>query len=430
MTLFDDLQARGLIHQFTEAEVPLAEFLEGGQRCVYAGFDPTADSLHVGHLIPLLGLRRFQRAGHTVIALAGGATGLVGDPSGKSAERNMLTREVLGANVAAIKGQLERLLDFSDGKALLVDNLDWTGELTLLEFLRDVGKHFTINAMQRKDSVKNRIERKGSGISFTEFSYMLLQANDFLHLHRAHGCQIQIGGSDQWGNITCGTELIRRSGGEGHVYGMTMPLLCNSDGSKFGKTAAGAVWLDPNKTSPFAFRQFWHGTTDDDVVERLLYFTDLPLDEIQALGAEVKEKPYQAQRKLAWEMTCLVHGEEVAQRVEQAVKVLFDPKADLREIPLEMMADAFAGAPLTELPRERFSGDGLPLLDLVVETVHAGAQKRGQARREIEKDTCISLNGTKWTDSTAAVTASELLHDRFLVVRKGKKNQFLVKVVD
>ena len=431
MSLFEDLNARGLIHQFTEAEVPLAEFLETGSRCVYAGFDPTADSLHVGHLIPLLGLRRFQRAGHKVIALAGGATGLVGDPSGKSAERNMLTREVLAANVAAIKGQLERLLDFGSGSAELVDNVDWTGGLTLLDFLRDVGKHFTINAMTRKDSVKNRIEREGSGISFTEFSYMLLQANDFLHLSRTRGCQIQIGGSDQWGNITCGTELIRRaSGGEQHVYGMTMPLLCNSDGSKFGKTAAGAVWLDPDKTSPFAFRQFWHGTTDDDVVQRLLYFTDLPLDEVQALGAEVKTQPYQAQRRLAREMTALVHGESTAEQVERAAAVLFDPKADLREIPLSMMADAFAGAPLVAIPRARFSGDGVPLLDLVVETVHGGAQKRGQARREIEKEACISLNGAKWTDPNATVGASELLHDRYLVVRKGKKQQFLVEATE
>ncbi|MEZ6183746.1 MAG: tyrosine--tRNA ligase [Planctomycetota bacterium] len=221
MKLFDELQARGLVHQFSEGEPSLPEFLETGSRCVYAGFDPTADSLHVGHLIPILGLRRFQRAGHKVLALAGGATGLVGDPSGKSAERNMLTREELAANVAAIKGQLERLLDF-DGDAELVDNLDWTAQVSFLDFLRDVGKRFTINTMLRKDSVKNRLEREGAGISFTEFSYMLLQANDFLHLHRTRGCQLQIGGSDQWGNITCGTELIRRSTeGDAQVYGMT-----------------------------------------------------------------------------------------------------------------------------------------------------------------------------------------------------------------
>ena len=429
-TLLTELKARGLIHQVTEQDPPIEKLLQSPQ-AVYAGFDPTASSLHVGNLIPLLGLKRFQEAGHKAIALAGGATGMVGDPSGKSAERNLLDKEALQANVASIKAQLEKFLDVSGPRGALVDNLSWTEDVSFLSFLRDVGKHFTINAMMRKDSVKARLERdSGEGISFTEFSYMLLQANDFLHLYQNHGCTVQIGGSDQWGNITAGCELIRRKLHRA-AYGLTFPLLQNTDGSKFGKTAQGAVWLDPARTSPFAFRQFWFKSSDDDVISRIKIFTFLPLDEIAALqeAVESKSEPNVAQRKLAQVMTELVHGPTEAARVEKAVAVLFNPKADLRELPAEYVADAFEGAPTLEIPRAEFADQGMPLVDLVVRAVYAGESKRGAARRDISAN-AISINGSKWTDEGAVVKAADLLHDRFVVVRKGKRNNFLVRVVE
>ncbi|MGE0709893.1 MAG: tyrosine--tRNA ligase [Planctomycetota bacterium] len=428
-SLLQDLEARGLVHQIAEPhDAPLRELL-ATQQTVYCGFDPTSTSLHVGNLIPLLALRRFQQAGHRVIALAGGATGMVGDPSGKSAERNLLTREQLQQNLDGIKAQLRRFLDF-DGPnaALLVDNLDWTADLRLLEFLRDTGKHFHVNVMIKKDSVRDRLEREGEGISFTEFSYMLLQALDFQHLFERHGCRIQVGGSDQYGNITAGTELIRRRL-RGQAYGLTFPLLLKSDGSKFGKTAGGdAVWLDPARTSPFAFRQFWFNTGDELVITLLRRFTFLPLERIAELEAGLKERPQQAQRALAIEMTALVHGEETSLQVEKAAEVFFNPRGDLREMPPAMLEDAFAEAPTTELPRTRLEGEGISWWDLVVEVVYAGAQKRGAAKRDIESN-AVALNGEKAADPERRVTAADLIHDRFLVLRKGKKQQFLAKVV-
>jgi len=473
-SFFAELEARGLIHQVSESSAgPSArELLDTPGQCVYAGFDPTAPSLHVGHLIPILGLRRFQQAGHRVIALAGGATGLVGDPSGKSEERNMLAAETLRANVAAVKGQLEQLLDFEgENPALLVDNLDWTQGLTLLDFLRDVGKHFSINAMLRKDSVRNRLGAlsliglgrraveelvadgkvgadavgaeleavKGlhgklsdaaeeTSISFTEFSYMLLQGFDFLHLFRTQSCNVQVGGSDQWGNITCGTELVRRITGE-HAHALTFPLLTNSDGSKFGKTVAGAVWLDPAMTSPFAFRQFWFNTSDADVVHRLRYFTFLPLDEIAELAATLDSDPQAVKRRLAREMTALVHGEAEAAKVEQAIELFFGG-GDLRDVPPEYIEDALGGAPVTELPRERFAGDGVAWLELVTTAVSEGgkALSKGAARRLVQQSS-LALNGEKLADPERAVTGADLIHDRYLVLKKGKKHHFLVKAV-
>jgi tyrosyl-tRNA synthetase len=429
VTLFAELEARGLVHQVTDHEVPLARALEQPQ-VVYAGFDPSASSLHVGNLVPLLGLVRFQRAGHRPIALAGGATGLIGDPSGKNEERNLLDRERLAHNLACIKEQLKKFLDFGGSRAAtLVDNLDWTGSLPVLDFLRDVGKHFTINAMLRKDSVQNRIEREGSGISFTEFTYSLLQANDFLVLARQHGCTIQVGGSDQWGNITAGIDLVRRVLGK-HVYGLTFPLLMNTDGSKFGKTAKGAVFLDKAMTSPFAFRQFWFQTADLDVVARLKTFTFLPLEEIAALERTVQAKSDNnaAQKRLAQVMTAMVHGEAEAERVEKAVGVFFGG-GDLRDIPAEYLADAFEGAPRVTVPRARLDGEGLAWLDLVVEAVYGGGEKRGQAKRDIATDKSMSLNGTKRTDPADKVTTKDLIHGRYLVVRKGKSGTVLVEVV-
>lgn len=428
MTLFADLEARGLVHQVTDHEVPLARALEQPQ-VVYAGFDPSAASLHVGNLVPLLGLVRFQRAGHRPIALAGGATGLIGDPSGKNEERNLLDRDRLAHNLSCIKEQLKRFLDFGGKSAAsLVDNLDWTGSLPVLDFLRDVGKHFTINAMLRKDSVQNRIEREGSGISFTEFTYSLLQANDFLVLARQHGCTLQVGGSDQWGNITAGIDLVRRVLGK-HVYGLTFPLLMNTDGSKFGKTAKGAVFLDKALTSPFMFRQFWFGTADLDVVARLKTFTFLPLEEIAALerAVQTKSEPNAAQKRLAQVMTAMVHGEAEAERVEKAIGVLFGG-GDLRDIPAEYLADAFEGAPRITLPRARLEGEGLAWLDLVVEAIYGGGEKRGQAKRDIATDKSMSLNGTKRTDPADKVGTKDLIHGRYLVVRKGKAGTVLVDV--
>jgi tyrosyl-tRNA synthetase len=419
--LFDELTARGLIHQFTEQEEPLPDLLEKKQT-VYAGFDPTSDSLHVGNLVPLLGLRRMQRAGHRVIALAGGATGMVGDPSGKSEERNLLTPEVLQANLQAIKGQLERLLDFGgDNPAKLVDNYDWTREVLLIEFLRDIGKHFSINAMMKKDSVRDRLEREGAGISFTEFTYMLLQAFDFFVLARDEGCTMQIGGSDQWGNITAGVELIRRKLGKSAI-GMTFPLLLNSDGSKFGKTAKGAVWLDPKKTSPFAFRQFWFRTPDAEVISRLNYFSFVPVEEIRELDA--KKEPNAAQRRLAEHMTELVHGKEEAEKVERAAKVLFDPKGDLRQVPVDYLADAFEGAPIVDIPMDRFRGEGISWLELVSQVIHGG--NGSEARRDI-KANAVALNGEKIQDKDARITAAHVLHDRYLILRRGKRDQFVVR---
>ena len=427
MSLFQDLTARGLIHTLSEnEEQPLSRLLDAPPQVIYAGFDPTGPSLHVGHLLPLLGLRRFQLAGHRVLALAGGATGLVGDPSGRSSERNLLDTATLRANVAAIKSQLERFLELGPGSTgKLVDNLDWTGELPLLAFLRDVGKHFTIQNMLRKDSVKNRIEREGEGLSFTEFTYMLLQAHDFLHLWRSEGCTIQVGGSDQWGNITCGIELIRRVGGA-HAHGLTFPLLLNADGTKFGKSEGKAVWLDPARTSPFAFRQFWFQTADADVGQRLRFFTFLPVEEIEALLAENQRRPNAAQLRLARELTALVHGAEEAEKVERAAAVLFDPEGDLRQVPPEYLADAFDGAPVLEVPLARLEGPGVGLIDLLVETFHAAKPSKGAARRDLEQG-AISLNGAKVADLTRAVTRADLLHGRWLVLRKGKKNYWLVR---
>ena len=427
MSLFQDLSARGLIKEFSEnAEHPLPALLDTPPQVVYAGFDPTGPSLHVGHLLPLLGLRRFQQAGHRVIALAGGATGLVGDPSGRSSERNLLDEGTLRANVASIKAQLERFLDLSPGSTgKLVDNLDWTGGLSLLAFLRDVGKHFTIQNMLRKESVKNRIEREGEGLSYTEFSYMLLQAHDYLHLHRSEGCGLQIGGSDQWGNITCGIELIRRTCGT-HAHGMTMPLLLNSDGTKFGKSEGKAVWLDPARTSPFAFRQFWFNTPDADVGQRLRFFSFLPVAEIEALERGLSERPNEAQAKLAFELTALVHGKAEAEKVERAARVLFKGEGDLRELPPEYLEDAFEGAPLLALPQARLEPPGLSLIDLLVETFHAAKPSKGAARRDLEQGS-ISLNGEKVSDLQRALTRADLLHDRWVVLRKGKKSYHLVR---
>jgi tyrosyl-tRNA synthetase len=417
MDLIDDLAARGLIHDSTDLEF-LRSRLDERSIGVYVGFDPTADSLHVGHLMGQLGLRRFQMAGHRPFPLAGGATGMIGDPSGKSEERNLLTRDELQHNVACIKKQLERILDFEAGpyQATLVDNADWTADTSLLDFLRDVGKHVTVNQMMAKESVKNRLASE-VGISYTEFSYMLLQANDFRHLHAAHAVELQMGGSDQWGNITAGIDLIRRTAGAA-AHGITWPLLLKSDGTKFGKTAGGAVWLDPAKTSPYQFRQFWLQTPDDAIGDHLLRFSTRPLDEVRAIVDEHAAEPHRrtAQRALAREMTALVHGDEAAAAADEAAEVLFggDPNA---------ASEAALAAVAREVPSsERGRGE---LGDLVAVLVDAGlATSKSDARRTLD-GAGYRCNGTPLTNET---TLGEIapLHGRFLLLQRGKKSHHLL----
>ncbi len=370
MDLLDDLRWRGVLYDQTP---DLDDHLAEGSRVAYCGFDPTADSLHVGSLVPVMGLARLQRHGHTPVALVGGGTGLIGDPSGKVNERSLLTREQVDANVAGIRTQLERFLDF-DGPcaARMANNADWLTTIPLTDFLRDVGKHFTVGYMTAKESVKSRVE---SGLSFTEFSYMLLQAYDFLHLHQTEGATVQLGGSDQWGNITAGTELIRRSAG-GKAHGFVMPLVTNAAGTKFGKTEAGTVWLDPERTSPYRFYQFWLHTDDRDVVDYLKFFTWMEADEIAALEAALEARPgaREAQRALAGAVTTLVHGQEATEAAERAGRALFG--GDLSELSSAALAEVFEEAPSVELPTSRFEGDGVGVIDLLVEAGLAGSRAR------------------------------------------------------
>ena len=345
--LFEDLTWRGLIHQVTDAEA-LPKLLDQDSLVAYIGFDPTADSLHVGHLMQILLLRRLQQAGHTPIALLGGGTGMIGDPGGKSDERVLLTPEELAANAAGVKAQLEKFLDFAPGAAIFEDNATWLGETRLLEFLRDVGKHFSVNEMVRKDSVRLRLEGREQGISYTEFSYMLLQAWDFLQLYDRYGCRLQLGGSDQWGNITEGVDLIRRRR-EVQAFGMTAPLITKADGTKFGKTESGTIWLDPKRTSPYRFFQFWIQTPDSDVGRYLRAFTFLDRPALEALDEATLAAPErrQAQRVLARELTVMVHGEVEAQRAERAAEVLFTE--EVGTLDEATLASALADAPTSPI---------------------------------------------------------------------------------
>jgi tyrosyl-tRNA synthetase len=425
MDILRDLEARGLIAQCTALE-DLQKRLAQGPITVYAGFDPTADGLHVGHLIPLLALARFQRAGHHVIPVAGGATGQVGDPSGKSEERNLMTEEELSNNIAAIKQELGRLVRFdAPNPARLVDNADWTRGVSLLHFLRDTGKHFSINEMMKKDSVRTRLEERDQGISFTEFSYMLLQAFDFWHLFKHEKCELQIGGSDQWGNITAGIELIRRKE-QKQAFGLTLPLLVNSEGKKFGKTEKGAVWLSPKKTSPYQFFQFWVRTEDRDVVRLLKFFTFLSLEEIARLEEATSKNPGQreAQKKLAEEMTRLIHGEEQLRRVLKATEALFGGSLD--ELDEATLLDVSAEAPRSEVPKERFAGEGFPLADFLVEAKVMPSKR--EARDKLAAG-AVLINNQKQSKDAPALTASSLLFGKYLLVRSGKKNYFLVVAV-
>lgn len=419
MDLVADLDARGLIHDSTDLEFLGARLAEGPMG-VYVGFDPTADSLHVGHLMGQLGLRRFQLAGHRPFPLAGGATGMVGDPGGRSQERNLLDHETLRHNVECIKGQLERILDFEPGphQAVLVDNADWTAQMKVLDFLRDVGKHVTVNQMLAKESVRSRLEGE-SGISYTEFSYMLLQANDFRHLFVEHGVELQMGGSDQWGNITAGIDLVRRTAG-GAVHGLTWPLLLKSDGSKFGKTAEGAVWLDPAKTSPYQFRQFWIQADDAAVGDYLLRFSTRPLAEVAAVVSDHQAAPERriAQRALADELTALVHGDRAAATAAEAATVLFgsDPRAATEEA-IEVVA--------SEVPSTKVSRTALD--DLPALLVATGlATSKSDARRTLA-GRGFKANGQVIGEHDGLGDVP-VVHGKYLLLRRGKTTYHLVEV--
>jgi tyrosyl-tRNA synthetase len=387
---------------------------------LYCGFDPSADSLHVGNLVPLLGLRRFQKMGHHPIALAGGATGLIGDPSGKTVERQLITREMLDHNISRVKGQLQRLLDFDTAvnPARLVDNATWTAPVSFLDFLRDVGKHFSVNMMMAKESVRARMEDRELGISYTEFSYMLLQAYDFMVLCRDYDCRLQIGGSDQWGNITAGIELCRKKLGRS-VHGLTLPLITNADGSKFGKTVAGAVWLDPARTSVYRFYQFWIRTDDRDVIRYLKFFTFLSREEIHALEREHEQNPGArvAHRALARAVTDLVHGEAATIEAQRASEILFG--GDVTGIAETTFNEIVGEVPTRQIERIRLYGTGLPLVELLVE---AGlTTSKGQARKEIEGGG-VYLNNQRENNMRRTVTHADLLFGRHLLLRKGKRN--------
>lgn len=418
---FEELSWRGLVYDYVDG---VQDLLRDQKLTIYNGFDPTADSLHIGHLVPLMALARLQRFGHSPIAVAGGGTGMIGDPSGKAAERQLLSTEQIEANVESIRQQLARLLDFEvkTNPALVVNNADWLSPLKLIDFLRDTGKHFTINYMIAKDSVKTRIERE-EGISFTEFSYMLLQSYDFLHLYDHAGCLLQTGGSDQWGNITAGVELVRRVRGK-HVFGLVYPLVTKADGTKFGKTEEGAVWLSAERTSPYRFYQFWLNTDDKDVIPYLKFYTYLTQAEIEALEASIHEKPEQreAQRALARSLTALLHGETELDRAEQASKILFG--AEISGLSAAEIEDIFANVPSSQISRAEINR--IFLIDLMVKT--GFLKSKGEARRSIMEGG-IYLNNRRVSEVEQQVSTEDIIEGKFLVLRKGRKNYHLVKIV-
>jgi tyrosyl-tRNA synthetase len=417
MTLLEDLASRGLIAQVSD-EAGLASHLAEGPRTLYCGFDPTADSLHIGNLVPLLTLRRFQEAGHKPILLLGGATGLIGDPSGRSDERSLNDGTIVADWVENIHRQVRGLLDFDgNNPAVIANNLDWTSELDVISFLRDIGKHFSVNAMMQRDSVRSRLERDDEGISFTEFSYMLLQAMDFFELASRSDCSLQIGGSDQWGNIVSGVVLVRRKLSR-EVFALTVPLITKADGTKFGKTAAGAIWLDGRKTTPYSFYQFWLNTADADVEHFLKVFTFLELDTISGLMTEFAESPQlrAAQRRLAIEVTTLVHGQAAVESAQRITAALFDgalsslTEEDLEQLRLDGMSYS-----------EVSPGDGLV-------SVLADAQlapSRGQARKLVSGNG-VRLNGEVNNDPEATLDFTDALHGRYYLLRRGKKNWHLL----
>jgi tyrosyl-tRNA synthetase len=421
MKLQDELQWRGLFNQVTHVE--LFEALEKESFTFYCGFDPTADSLHIGSLVPIIGMMHLQRRGHSPIALVGGATGMIGDPSGKSEERSLQTDEDVAANAAGIRAQLERFLDFSgENAAILVNNADWLGRISMVEFLRDVGKHFSVNVMMAKESVRQRLQDRDHGISYTEFSYSLLQSYDFLHLNDAHGCRLQVGGSDQWGNIVSGMDLTRRLR-QVDTFGLTFPLVTKSDGTKFGKSESGNVWLDAARTSPYKFYQFWMNQADADVPRWLRFFTFLPREEIEALDGEIESAPERrvAQKRLAEEITRLVHGEEALENAVRASQAMFG--GDLEGLDDAVLEDVFSEVPSTEFPAAVLA-EGRLLLDVLVE---AGTfASKGEARRMV-KSGGLYLNNDRIEADDAKLTEQSLCSKTIAVVRKGKKHYHLLR---
>ena len=446
MSILDELKWRGLIADCTDAAE--LEKKTAAPIALYCGFDPTADSLHVGSLVPLLALRRFQLLGHHPIAVAGGATGSIGDPSGKTNERQLLTKEILDHNIASVKVQLAKLLDFEtkQNPARLVDNASWTKDISFLDFLRDIGKHFSVNQMVAKESVRARMEDREVGISYTEFSYMLLQAFDFMVLCREQNCELQIGGSDQWGNITAGIELTRKKLGK-HVFGLTLPLITNTDGSKFGKSVAGAIWLDPKRTSVYKFYQFWINTDDRDVIRYLKYFTFISKEEIELLEKQHAENPGArvAHKALAKAVTKLIHGQTELDLAIRASEILFGGNLDgitentfeelfairtesfteVIQQAVENIGMQLGGAPHVFIEKTKLEGTGIPLVELLV---HAGlSPSKGQARKDIEGGG-VNINNVREASAVRAVTSADLLFSKHILLRKGKKNYVVVTV--
>ena len=425
----EELTWRGMLHDIMpETDNTLAKGMTSG----YIGFDPTADSLHIGSLVQIMILMHFQRYGHKPYALVGGATGMIGDPSGKSAERNLLDNKTLEQNCNGIEKQLSKFLDFDSKKpngAVMVNNLDWMASFKLIDFARDIGKHLTVNYMMAKDSVKKRLGAEAKeGMSFTEFTYQLIQGYDFLHLYEHHNCLLQMGGSDQWGNITTGTELVRRKL-SGKAYALTCPLITKSDGTKFGKTEGGNVWLDPEKTSPYKFYQYWLNASDEDAEKYVKIFTFLTKDEIDTLIAAHREMPHQRQlqRKLAQEVTAMVHSAEDVVRVEQAAQILFGKATtdSLKALDAQTLLDIFEGVPQAEVTAEKLAADGLSITDaLAAET--GFLKSNGEARRAL-KENSISVNKEKVTEAKH-ITSSDLICGNYVLLQRGKKNYFLLVV--
>ncbi|WP_341216036.1 tyrosine--tRNA ligase [uncultured Wocania sp.] len=424
-----ELTWRGMIHTVMPGA---EEHLMEGMRSAYVGFDPTADSLHIGNLVPIMLLAHYQRCGHRPVALVGGATGMIGDPSGKSNERNLLDEKTLRHNQESIKNQLAHFLDFesnSENSAILVNNYDWMKDFSFLEFIRDVGKHITVNYMMAKDSVKNRISSESSeGMSFTEFTYQLVQGYDFLHLYKANDCSIQMGGSDQWGNITTGTELIRRVGG-GKGFAITCPLITKSDGSKFGKSEGGNVWLDANRTSPYKFYQYWLNSSDEDAEKYIKIFTFLTEEEINGLIKEHAEAPHLRvlQKRLAEEITEMVHSKDDLDNAVKASAILFGKSTsdDLKQLNEQTFLDVFDGVPQTEIKQSDIENG----LDIIAALAEKGGflKSNGEARRAL-KENSILVNKEKVKDDYKIIT-KDLINSKFVLLQRGKKNYFILKIV-
>ncbi|KAA9027471.1 tyrosine--tRNA ligase [Niallia endozanthoxylica] len=418
MTLIEDLQWRGIIYQQTD-EDGIKETLDKEKISLYCGVDPTADSMHIGHLLPFLTLRRFQQHGHRPIVLVGGATGMIGDPSGKSEERKLQTTDAIQYNVECIQKQLSHIFDFEGEQgAIMVNNYDWAGSMDIVTFLRDYGKHVGVNYMLAKDTIANRLE---TGISFTEFTYTILQAMDFLHLYEKHDCKMQVGGSDQWGNITTGLELIRKMASEGSkAFGLTIPLVTKADGTKFGKTESGAVWLDPEKTSPYEFYQFWINTADADVIKYLKFFTFLSKEEIEALDASVQTEPHlrKAQKALAEEMTRLIHGQESLDQAMKITEALFN--GDIQNLTADEIKQGFKDVP----SYEHTTGEDINIVDLLIAAKIAPSKR--QAREDVTNG-AVSINGERVTETDYLVSAKDRIEGQFTVIRRGKKKYYLIK---